>query len=655
MKNLIFTVCLLFFFSSVYGQKNPKIDSLQERLTQLKQRDTLRAETLIKLATLLYAGTEQERSFAYAAESKKISDSLNFKKGRMLNLVFAGQHNAQHGNYADALEEDLDALKLAEEMGDPAYIMKLQRNIGTVYQNTHSFENALKYYFNAKAIAGKNGMKTDLASIESNIGIVYHSRKEYDKALEYYSAALALCEEIKNKRTKSYVLNSIGRLYNDMAQKNSDKAGYEKAVDYYQQSLAIKREMGDKKGEANSLGNIGEVYNELGNYPMALKYFNEGLQIAIATDYQDWMREGYSGLSDIYFQMGDYKNAYQYYKKYVASRDSLESSATKEKMANLQGLYDTEKKDKEILLLHKENELSAEKLGRQNMVIAFGIAGFIIVIAFALFIYRGYKEKKRTSSIIEEKNKSIIDSITYARRIQSALLTSEKYIRAHCPDIFILYKPKDIVSGDFYWALQHGNCFYLATADSTGHGVPGAFMSMLGINFLNEVILEKNTGDPAEVLDLMRSEIISTLNPEGSTEESKDGMDCVLCVYDFSKPELSFAAANNPLWLVRDGKITEFAPDKMPVGKHGDVMKNFTKQKVELKKGDLIYTFTDGYADQFGGPAGKKFKYKQLQEKILEISSRPLNEQKEILDKTFADWKRGLEQIDDVLVIGVRI
>ncbi len=570
-------------------------------------------------------------------------------------LIFFGQHSAQHGDYVKSMEHDLAALKIAEDLGNPADIMRLLRNIGTVYNNTHSYKNALTYYFNAKTIAEKNGFKNDLASIESNIGIAYHSKKKYANALEYYNKSLALCEEIKNKKTKSYVLNSIGKLYHDMALKMKDKKGYEKATGYYLQSLELKREMGDKKGEANSLGNIGEVYNEQGNYKLVLKYFTEGLQIAIATDYQDWLREGYSGLSDIYYELGDYKNAYIYYKKYITTRDTLESSTTKEKMAKMQGMYDTEKKNKEILLLHKENELSAEKLNRQNLIIGFGIGGFIIVIAFAVFIFRSYKEKKRSSSIIEEKQKEILDSITYARRIQNALLTSEKYIRNHCKEVFILYKPKDIVSGDFYWGLQHNNCFYRATADCTGHGVPGAFMSMLDINFLNEVILEQNTADPAKVLDLMREEIIRKLNPEDSTEESKDGMDCVLSVFDFSKNELSFAAANNPLWLIRNNQITEYTPDKMPVGKHGDKMKNFTKQTVQLQKGDMVYTFTDGYADQFGGQAGKKFKHRQLQEKIIGISSLALNEQKEIRDKTFSEWKGELEQIDDVLVIGIRV
>ena len=226
---------------------------------------------------------------------------------------------------------------------------------------------------------------------------------------------------------------------------------------------------------------------------------------------------------------------------------------------------------------------------------------------------------------------------------------------------FILYKPKDIVSGDFYWALSHKHrtsneeMFYMCTADCTGHGVPGAFMSMLNISYLNESILERNLEMPHEVLTQIREEVIAALNPEGSDEESKDGMDCVLTAFNFDKMKLYFAAANNPLWHIRDGVLTEYKADKMPVGKYGGEERPFALQQIDLKSGDLVYTFTDGYADQFGGPNGKKFKYKQLENLLVKNAALPMKEQKHILDRTIEDWKSGVEQIDDILVIGVRI
>ena len=228
-------------------------------------------------------------------------------------------------------------------------------------------------------------------------------------------------------------------------------------------------------------------------------------------------------------------------------------------------------------------------------------------------------------------------------------------------NFFILYKPKDIVSGDFYYALAHqpktgeNELFYLCTADCTGHGVPGALMSMLGISNLNESIIEKDIYQPHEILNSVRNGIIESLDMEDKNEENKDGMDCVLCAFDFKKLTLKFAAANNPLWIFRNGEMLEFKPDKMPVGKYRDEVTSFTLQKVKLQKGDIVYSFTDGFADQFGGEKGKKFKYKPFQEILIKNANQSMDEQRKILDTTFENWKGDLEQVDDVLVVGVKI
>ncbi len=226
---------------------------------------------------------------------------------------------------------------------------------------------------------------------------------------------------------------------------------------------------------------------------------------------------------------------------------------------------------------------------------------------------------------------------------------------------FIVYKPKDIVSGDFYYALSHKHLgskkeiFYMSAADCTGHGVPGALMSMMAVSKLNESIIEKNLIAPNDILDNVRKGIIASLNPEGSEEESKDGMDCVLCAFDFEEMKLDFAAANNPLWLIRDGAVIEFKPDKMPVGKSPKENEPYTLQTIPLQKGDTIYIFTDGYADQFGGEKGKKFKYKQLQDLLLKNCSKSMEEQKQLLSTTIENWMGNLEQVDDILVIGIKI
>ncbi len=283
--------------------------------------------------------------------------------------------------------------------------------------------------------------------------------------------------------------------------------------------------------------------------------------------------------------------------------------------------------------------------------------------------------------ILEEKNHEITDSINYAKKIQDALIPSETEFTSHFKEAFVLFKPKDIVSGDFYWISKKENKVFYATADCTGHGVPGGFMTMLGISFLDEIVNEKNIDAPNEILNLLREKIIGTLKQTGTAGESKDGMDIALCCLDTDTNILHYAAANNSVYVLSpfgglaptgggvaqatgevDGKknqstnefvLKEYKPDKQPCGFHHEP-KPFTVQHIKLQTGDCIYTFSDGYADQFGGDKGKKFKYKKLEE-LLISSHKDFKAQKKLLDETFDGWKGGLEQVDDILLIGIRI
>jgi serine phosphatase RsbU (regulator of sigma subunit) len=384
----------------------------------------------------------------------------------------------------------------------------------------------------------------------------------------------------------------------------------------------------------------------------------------------------YRSLSQIKEKAGNTGEALQYYKLFAEMKDSMINDNKTKFISNLQEDYEINKKEQENKVLQAQNEVSATTIKQQKLVSYFITAGLLLAIALAFFIFRGYRQKQKANEIImhqkeevekqksiaeeksiivEEKNKEILDSIHYAKRIQSALLTSEKYMKKILPEHFVFYKPKDIVSGDFYWSVKHHDKIYFAAADCTGHGVPGAFMSLVGISFLNEILVEKKIYSPEKILDQLRDDIIRTLNPEESIEETKDGMDIVLCCYDPDTKELQFAAANNPLYLIRNGKLTEYKADKFPVGKYYGEMLPFTLQSIPLQPGDLIYTFTDGYADQFGGPDGKKYKYKQLQNLLLSFHAQPMEKQKQKLDDEMIAWKGNLEQVDDILIIGIKI
>jgi serine phosphatase RsbU (regulator of sigma subunit) len=273
-----------------------------------------------------------------------------------------------------------------------------------------------------------------------------------------------------------------------------------------------------------------------------------------------------------------------------------------------------------------------------------------------------HKEKERINELkleIEEKHQEIIDSVNYAKRIQSALLASHKLLGDNLPEHFILFQPKDIVSGDFYWATTVGTedqrQFCLVAADSTGHGVPGAIMSILNISCLSEAVNAQKLISPNQILDYTRHRIMEHMANDGSAEGGKDGMDAVICNFDFTNNKLQFAAANNPLWLIRNNELLEYKPDKMPVGKAMGEIKPFTLQEIDLQKGDLVIMITDGFADQFGGPKGKKFMYKPLKELIKSLCNASLQNLKQEMIANFENWKGTSEQVDDVLIIGVRV
>jgi PAS domain S-box-containing protein len=266
------------------------------------------------------------------------------------------------------------------------------------------------------------------------------------------------------------------------------------------------------------------------------------------------------------------------------------------------------------------------------------------------------KEIQVQNEIIEQKNKDILDSIEYARNIQQAVLPDKEELPRILPNSFIFFKAKDIVSGDFYWFAQKGDEVLIAAADCTGHGVPGALMSMIGSSYLNEIVNERKITKPSEILNMLREKIIGTLRKRQDGSETRDGMDIALISLNTKTNLLQFAGAFNPLWLHRNGEWIEKTANKFPIGAYvGHESNAFTNHEIPLEKGDMIYIFTDGYADQFGGPHGKKFKYKQFQQVLTNIQDNTMEEQKQVLLFNHEQWRGGLEQVDDILVIGVKV
>lgn len=342
-------------------------------------------------------------------------------------------------------------------------------------------------------------------------------------------------------------------------------------------------------------------------------------------------------------------------------RDSIGNKETQKEALRQSLKYEYEK---EMLIREKEQEKREEK---QRIILYAIIAILILVVLFSVIIYNRLRvtrkqsaEISRQKSLVEKKNKEIIDSINYANRIQQALLKTEEYVSEHLPPHFVLFLPKDIVSGDFYWSHEVDEYMYVAVSDCTGHGVPGAFMSMLGIAFLNEICARGKYLSPAEILDRLRYKIIEELSQTGKDGGNKDGMDISLAKINLTTNKIEWAGVNNPLWIIRskDGKenkkLEVIKGDRQPIG-HYAAMKPFKNHFINLFKGDTIYLFSDGFADQFGGPKKRKFMVKNFKREIMDITGEPLGKQKQLLKSTFYEWKSHYEQVDDVCILGLRI
>ncbi len=636
-------------------------------------------------------------SFNNYSKALKISEEINDKSGlstAYLNIGFLFRHQ---GNTNMALEYYHKALKIQIEIGDKRGVATSYNNIGFVLSGQNEMISAIENYEKALpnyiAIDDKEGIAVcyvNLAFAYKEIGDPYCKGSKEEcfrsgvlKSIDYLNKASKIQTDLDDKKGLANSINMLGGIYENigdpsckLGKAECDKINNQLALDYYLKALQLRKEVGSKTGLSMSYNTLAEHYLKTNEIDKALQNGLLSLSVSKEVGSPEKISLAALVLKKIYEKKGDFKESLKMYELHILMKDSISNDETKRNALKkgFQAEYETQHaKDSLINVAKIEQEKFKSDLAvsQQKTYTYFGLFGFALMLLIALVSFRAFKNKQKANVIItqqkifseeqrliiEEKQKEVLDSIHYASRIQRAMLTSSDYIEQHLQaEYFIFYQPKDIVSGDFYWAAEHEGKFYMATADCTGHGVPGAFMSLLNISFLNENLIERNILSPDKILNEQRKEIVKALNPKGN-ENSKDGMDCVLCAFDLNtdKPSLEFAAANNPLWLVRNGEMLKFSADKMPVGKYEESAGDFKLNKIELQKNDIVYTFTDGYADQFGGPKGKKFMYKQLEETILSNAHLAMAEQHKVLMDKINDWKGNTEQIDDILVVGIRI
>jgi len=697
-----FLSCILIFVSFFSMAQQDKIDSLNNVLKTVKG-DTSEIKALNELSRMYANIGTYEKAIQLAQQALNQSEKLNFKKGAAaaynnIGIVYWNKGNFdkameiflesfkihreindQHGmancynniglvywnqgNYGMAVQNLLNSLEIWEKIGNKNGQGMAYLNIGNIYLNQDNQEKALEFYYKSLKINSENGNKIFEATNLNNIGIIYGYLRDYEKSLSNHLQALKIREEIKDKKGIAMSYNNLGLIYEDQGQ-------YKTALDYQMKSQLINKEIGNKQGVAVSYNNIGKIYIHQGKFDDALYYNILALNLCKSIGYKLGIKDTYSSLSLLFEKKGDFKQAFIYHSLFSDIKDTLLNEESGKQIAEMNTKYDSEKKDKELIKKDAEISKQLAETEKQNLQRNAFIIGFALVMVLALFIFKGYRQKKNSNELlaeknnliegqkqlVEEKNIKITDSINYAKRIQQAILPSFDRIRLFIPELFIFFKPKDIVSGDFYWFTEKQDKLIIAVADCTGHGVPGAFMSMIGNTLLNEIINVKNISDPAQILNLLNKGIVKILHQNGNDSNTQDdGMDITILAIDKISNEIEFAGANHFLYFISKTKIETFNGDVFSIGgMFGNEDINFSNQKIKVENGDRIYLFTDGFIDQFGGEKNTKFLSTRFEQLLQNIQQHNMQSQHEKLSTAFDNWQGNNKQLDDVLIVGIQ-
>ncbi len=656
-----------------------------------------------------------EKAVYYYNEARKIYKNLKNKEGvadqyNNMGLVFYDK-----GDYEKAIENLIKAADLYDEVGKIKNIVNTTLNISMVYIDEKEYDKAIFFLKKAIKYCLNLGLKKQMAMTYRLFGRIYIEKDEYDKAIDFLIRSVNIEKKINHIDGLASSFDQIGNLY-------LKKGEPLKALTYFTKSLEIYKKLSQLKGIASVYANIANSYYKAYEIMKRQDFLNKAIEnaeksyeISNKNNLLNESLEVTKILKDAYEEKGDKGEALFFADKYEILRDSVFEEQKQKMIYEMQARFENKQKEQELKLKNEQiARINAEKqrqeleIQSEKRIRLFITIGAIILVVLLMFIYRSYRQKVRFNDLLQQKNNVIEvanaklnqlleevstqkdelenqkimleevhnelkNSIRYAEKIQQAVFPSLSGLKNKVADFFVMYLPRDIVSGDFYWFTQVDEKFIFVVADCTGHGVPGAFMSILGISLLREIVELRRITDPDEILNTLREEIIYSLKHDNSLSR-QDGMDMSIITVNEKEGYVQFSGANNGILVtsneltVLDGdknrvvvtdendlgrKLYEFKPDKMPVGTYPKKDK-FTSLKFLLTEDMNIYMFTDGYADQFGGEKGKKLKSIYFKNLILRYSYADMNTQKRNLVTTFFKWRGAFEQVDDVTVVGLK-
>jgi serine phosphatase RsbU (regulator of sigma subunit) len=590
-------------------------------------------------------------------------ENFSYKDVISLNTIFDTYY--QKLNMLDsAFSINKQSLKLATKHNDTMLIAYSLNNMAGIYDLTGNYQVSIQMYKKALTMLERMNDIQQIGNTNHNMAIPFSKLEMYDSALYYTNIAL-----MNYKKVNDY--SGIAMCYDTYGTEADRLGNYTEAIKYYKMEIESFKKANEAANLIIPYQNIAETYLSIKDYASCKQYLDLAMNLAIELGSKVDMYDVSNTYAKYYEATGDFKKANYYMRRYYEGKDTMINTQLKTELSDQKSEFDRENAKAMFTIQKLEAEQNLRSKQAVTWVLILSSVFFIIVLVLSVNKYRAkqksfvklneYKnqlifQKER----VEETQKEIIDSINYAKRIQSAIMPKEEDVLAFFPKSFLLYKPKNIVAGDFYFFESTASHVFYAAADCTGHGVPGALVSVICSNALARSVHEFNLTDPGKILDKTRELVLKTFQRSG--KDVKDGMDISLCAFEIQQLKLPgkitayWAGANNPLWYVNflNGKpeLKKIKANKQAIG-HNEMPEPYTTHAFEMERGDMLYLFTDGYADQFGGNKQKKLKYARLEEIILAVCRRDVSDQKSTLENEFKAWKGHLEQVDDVCVIGV--